>query len=96
MSSVDESKKPEASADPQAGCCEGPVRDWFATAEKCAHDEPVKCAAFAFLAGFLFTVLPVGQIVGGVVRLVLGLVRPALVLLGAMKLFEEIEKRRKP
>lgn len=68
--------------------------DWYAAAEKCAREEPVKCTTIAFVAGFLFTILPVGQIVGGVIRLALSLIRPALVLLGAMKVFEEIEKRR--
>lgn len=94
MSSESESPTPPTEAETQPGCCEGTLREWSAVAEKCTREEPVKCAAIAFLAGFLFTILPVGQIVGGVVRLLLNLIRPALVLLGAMKVFEEIEKRR--
>jgi hypothetical protein len=94
MSSIEEPKSPRSGAETKAGCCEGPLRDWCARAEKSAREEPVKCAALAFFAGFLFTILPVGQILGALVRLVLGLIRPVLVILGAMKVIEEIEKRR--
>ena len=90
MSSVEEPKSPKTGAEQQTGCC----GDWYATAEKCAREEPTKCTAIAFLAGFVFTILPVGQVLGALVRLVFSLIRPALVILGAMKVFEEIEKRR--
>lgn len=70
------------------------MSDWYATGEKCAREEPLKCAGIAFVAGILLTILPVGQIVGGLLRLVVGLIRPALLILGVMKVFEEIEKRR--
>ncbi len=96
MSSVEEPKNPEAGAARSAGCCEKPLREWRAAAEECARKEPAKCAVFAFLAGFVFTILPVGQILDALMRLILGLIRPALVILGAMKVFEEIEKRRQP
>ena len=94
MSSVEDPKSPSTGAESHSGCCEKPMRDWYVAAEKCAREEPMKCTAIAFLAGFVFTILPVGQIIGGLVRLILGLVRPGLVILGAMKVFEEIEKRR--
>lgn len=94
MSSETESPTPQTEAETQPGCCEGTLREWSAVAERCTREEPLRCAAIAFLAGLLFTILPVGQIVGGIVRLLFSLVRPALVLLGAMKVFEEIEKRR--
>jgi hypothetical protein len=77
-------------------CCEGAINDWVACAEKCAQREPLKCAAIAFLGGIVLTVLPVGAIVGGLARLLLALVRPALVVLGAIKVMEEVERRRKP
>ena len=96
MSTLEEPKRPEAGPAPAAGCCEAQIRDWCGVAEKCAREEPVKCAATAFIVGLIITILPVGQIVGALTRLLAGLIRPALMLLGAMKVFEEVEKRRKP
>jgi hypothetical protein len=96
MSSVEASKSSAPAGESQPRCCEGSLRDWCAMAEKSAREEPAKCAAMAFVAGFLVTILPVGQILGGIVRLALGLIRPVLIILGAMKVLEEIEKRREP
>lgn len=96
MSSAKKSKRPPADPEPSEGCCGTPMSDWYAAGEKCAREEPVKCAGIAFVAGVLLTILPVGQILGGLLRLVFGLFRPALLILGLMKLFEEIEKRQKP
>ena len=70
------------------------IGKWVSCAEKCAHREPLKCTAIAFLAGIVLTVLPIGAILGAIVRLFLALLRPALVVLGAMKVLEEVEKRR--
>jgi hypothetical protein len=94
MSSAKKSKPPEPDVEPSAGCCGAPMGDWYAAGEKCAREEPLKCAGIAFVAGILLTILPVGQIVGGLLRLVFGLIRPALLILGLMKVFEEIEKRK--
>ena len=69
------------------------VDDFAASAERMARKEPAKAAGIAVLAGMVLTILPVGRIVGGVVRLALALARPVLVLLGAVKLWEEFEKR---
>jgi hypothetical protein len=94
MSSVEEPKSPEAGAESSTECCGGAMRDWCATAEKCAREEPLKVTGIAFLAGLLCTILPVGAILGMLVRLVLSLMRPALLVLGVMKVVEEIDKRR--
>jgi hypothetical protein len=96
MSTAEESKPAEPGSETPQGCCEAQMRAWCATAEKCARQEPVKCATIAFLMGLVVTVLPVGQILGALIRLAFGLIRPALVVLGAVKVFEEIEKRREP
>ena len=77
-------------------CCAGfqaRLDEWRACAEKTVREEPLKAAVWAFAAGIFFAVFPVGQVVGGLVRLVIGLVRPALVLLGLVKLFEEFDRR---
>lgn len=87
------STKSKPTEEPQ---CPGPFADWCSQAEKCARQEPLKCSLIAFLGGLLLTILPVGAVVSLLVRAVLALVRPFLIVLGAMKIFEEIEKRRKP
>jgi len=94
MSSAKKKKSPEPDVEPSQGCCDTPMSDWYAAGQKCAREEPLKCAGVAFVAGILLTILPVGQIVGGLLRLVFGLIRPALLILGVMKVLEEIEKRK--
>ena len=78
-------------------CCAGiqdRVREWTACAEKTVREEPVKAAGYAFAAGLLFAVFPVGRIAASLVRLALALVKPTLLVLGFVKLFEEIDRRR--
>ena len=69
------------------------VDDFAASAEKMARKEPAKAAGIAIATGMVLTILPVGRIVGGLVRLAFALVRPGLLLLGAVKLWEGLEKR---
>ena len=57
--------------------------------------QPVRSVVWAFFIGILLTVFPIGRIVGGVVSLAFALLRPVLMLLGAVKLCEEFEERRK-
>ena len=68
--------------------------DFASSAEQMAQKQPAKAAGIAFLAGLVLTILPVGRIVGGLLRLALALLRPGLFLLGALKLWEEFEKKR--
>ena len=78
-------------------CCAGlqdQFREWTACAEKTVREEPVKTAGYAFAAGLVFAVLPVGRIVAALVRLTLALVQPALLVFGFVKVFEEIDRRR--
>ena len=84
---------PESSTE----CCAGlqsRFREWSACAEKTVREEPVKAAGLAFAAGLVVAVFPVGRICGSLVRLALALVRPALLVLGFVKLFDEIDRRR--
>ena len=78
-------------------CCAGfqdQIREWTACAEKAVREEPVKAAGCAFAAGLIVAVFPVGRIAAALVRLALALVRPALLVLGFVKLFDEIDRRR--
>lgn len=81
-----------------AGCC-----DWKKTCDdlgertaEFVRNDPTKAVGLALLGGVLLTVLPVGRVVGALVRLVFALARPLLLVLGALKLYEEFEKKQKP
>ena len=50
----------------------------------------------ALLGGALLTVFPVGRVLGALVRLVFALARPFLFVLGAVKVYEEFQKKPKP
>jgi hypothetical protein len=78
----------------QALCCDGKLGEWCAAAEDCARREPLKCSVVAFGAGLLLAILPLGTIAGLLARLGFALVRPLLLVLGAMKVMEELEKRQ--
>lgn len=65
----------------------------FTRAEEFAREEPLKAVGIAFAAGLIFTVLPIGAIIGFTLRLALTLLRPALMILGAVKVYEEIDRR---
>jgi len=79
-------------------CCAWPesVQNLGARAQDFAQKEPAQAVGVAFLAGLILTVLPVGRLVAMLVRLAFTLLRPGLLILGAMKLCEEIEKRNNP
>lgn len=86
---------PESSTE----CCrdlKAKFDEWTACAERSVREEPMKTAGLAFLAGLFLTVLPVGRIVAGVVRVAAALVRPALLILGVIKVVEEVGKRKQP
>ena len=57
--------------------------------------EPVKSVISAFLMGLILSIFPVGRIISFFVGLALTLARPLLVVFGALKLWEEVARRRK-
>jgi hypothetical protein len=61
--------------------------------EDYVREEPVKSVGIALVAGIILTVFPIFSIVFGLIRLSLSLVRPALLVLGGVKLYEEYQKR---
>jgi hypothetical protein len=72
-----------------------PLRDFVERTATSVQKRPVNSVVWAFFVGIFLTVFPIGRIVGAAISLALALLRPALVLLGVVKLFEEIEHRRK-
>jgi hypothetical protein len=81
-----------------AGCCDWrkSFEDLSANTEKFVRQDPAKAVGLALFGGVLLTVLPVGRLLGALVRLVLALARPLLLVLGAVKLYEEFQKTKKP
>jgi len=90
-----ETNEPSRGAD----CC----GDWQKTVENLSdrtqqfiRDEPGKAVGVALFAGILLTVFPVGRVLGALVRLLFALARPLLLVLGALKVYEEFGKKQKP
>jgi hypothetical protein len=61
--------------------------------EEYVREEPVKSVGIALAAGVFLTIFPVFSIVFGVIRVALSLLRPALLVLGGIKLYEEYQRR---
>lgn len=59
------------------------------------RQEPTRAMGSAFVIGLLLSVLPVGRIFSVFVSLAVALLRPALVIFGALKLWEEVGRRRR-
>ena len=90
-------KSPETET--PAGCCgdwKKTAEDLGARAQEFARKEPAQAVGVAFLAGLVLTVLPVGRLLAVLVRLAFALFRPVLLILGAVKLCEEFQKRNNP
>jgi len=67
----------------------GSFGEWVAAAERCAREEPLKCAGVALAVGVAGSILPIGRLFGS-------LVRPVLMIAGLVKVLEEVERRRNP
>src|SRR4051812_5066569 len=78
------------------GCCDWrkTVDDLTSCTEKFVREDPAKAIGVALFGGVLLTVLPVGRVISGLVRLALALARPLLLVLGAVKLYEEYQKKQ--
>jgi hypothetical protein len=61
-----------------------------AATEQYAREEPVRAVGAAFGSGLILTLLPIGAIVSGILRLAFALVRPLLIILGVVKLYERL------
>ena len=61
--------------------------------EEYVREEPVKSVGIALAAGVFLTIFPVFSIFFGLIRVALSLLRPALLVLGGVKLYEEYQRR---
>jgi len=80
------------------GCCDWQktVDDLSDRTQQMIREEPAKAVGIAVFVGVLLTVFPVGRVLGALVRLALALSRPLLLVLGAVKIYQEFEKKQKP
>jgi len=80
------------------GCCDWQktVDDLSDRTQQLIREDPAKAVGVALFAGVLLTIFPVGRVLGALVRLAFALARPLLLVLGAVKLYEEFEKKQKP
>ena len=93
LKSMDESNEFPRSED----CC-----DWRKTCDDLSartadfvREDPAKAVGLALLGGVLLTVLPIGRVVAALVRVAFALARPLLLVLGAVKLYEEFDRKKK-
>jgi hypothetical protein len=56
--------------------------------EDYVRENPGRSLAYAVLAGFILNRLPIGRILGGLVRLLLIAFKPAILAYGATKLYQ--------
>jgi hypothetical protein len=57
------------------------------------RDKPAQSLAWAFVAGFLLNRLPIARVVGGLLRLAIFALRPAILVYGATKLYQATRER---
>ena len=52
------------------------------------RERPAQSLLYAFMAGYILNRLPLGRIIGGLFRLLLAALRPAILIYGAAKLYQ--------
>ena len=72
-----------------------PVSDFVHKTAEEVRRQPVKALVWAFFAGIFLTVFPIGRVLGVLAGIILALLRPALFLLGLVKISESLTARRK-
>jgi hypothetical protein len=60
--------------------------------EEYVREKPAQSMLYALLAGFVLNRLPIGRILGGVVRLFLIAFKPAILIYGATKLYQASQR----
>jgi hypothetical protein len=61
--------------------------------EDYVREKPAQSLFYALLAGFILNRLPLGQILGGLVRLFLIAFKPAILIYGATKLYQASQRQ---
>jgi hypothetical protein len=56
--------------------------------EEFVRENPARSIVYALIAGFILNRLPIGRILGGLVRLIMIAIKPAILAYGATKLYQ--------
>ncbi len=64
------------------------IDDLLTQTERYVRANPGQALVYAFAAGYLLNRLPVGRLVGGVLRLSMFALKPAMLAYGATKLYQ--------
>ncbi|HXM74878.1 MAG TPA: hypothetical protein VN904_06370 [Chthoniobacterales bacterium] len=59
--------------------------------EDYVRENPAQSLFYAFVAGLILNRLPVGRVLGGVFRLAVFALKPAILIYGATKLYQSVE-----
>lgn len=59
--------------------------------ENYVREKPGQSLLYAFVAGYILNRLPIGRLIGGVLRLFVFALKPAILIYGASKLYQAIE-----
>jgi hypothetical protein len=57
------------------------------------REKPAQSLLYAFAAGYVLNHLPLGRVIGGLLRLLLVALKPAVVIYGAAKLYQAAQER---
>ena len=57
------------------------------------REKPTQSLLYAFAAGYILNRLPLGRLVGGVVRFLVFALKPAVLIYGAAKLYQTAQQR---
>ena len=57
------------------------------------REKPTQSLLYAFAAGYVLNRLPLGRVIGGLLRLLMVALKPAIVIYGAAKLYQAAQER---
>ena len=60
--------------------------------ESYVREKPAESLLFAFAAGYILNRLPLGRILGGLLRLLIFALKPAILVYGAAKLYQAAQE----
>jgi hypothetical protein len=60
--------------------------------EDYVREKPAQSLLYAFVAGYILNRMPVGRILGGLFRLLVVALRPAILIYGATKLYQAAQE----
>jgi hypothetical protein len=72
----------------------GQVETALSETEDYVRERPTQSLFYAFIAGYILNRLPLGRIVGGLFRLLLVALRPAVLIYGAAKLYQASQEEK--